>query len=121
MKFITNCNGNNVGLTSPKQPANNQIVNQSFLFNMYNNASYAVNAYGRIGGEYKQLASDYLQSIELPKILIASILCKHYEIELYKEMVYYFFYYQKKKMNMELMMSSVKMLYLIMHPRLLRS
>ena len=82
--FITNCNGNNVGLTSPKQPANNQIVNQSFLFNMYNNASYAVNAYGRIGGEYKQLASDYLQSIELPHILIAAILCKHYEIELYK-------------------------------------
>jgi hypothetical protein len=94
--FITNCNGNNVGPDNSIQPVNNQIVNKSFLFNMYNNASYAVNKYGNIGDEYKDLASNYLQSIQLPKILVASILCKHYEIELYKEMAYYINYYQTK-------------------------
>ena len=95
--FITNCNGNNVGLKDSRQPVNNQIVNQSFLFNMYNNASYAADKYGNIGDEYKKLASEYLQSIQLPRILIASILCKHYEIELFKEMAYYLNYYQKKQ------------------------
>jgi hypothetical protein len=95
--FITNCNGNNIGTKSEKQPVNNQIVNQSFLFNMYNNARYAVDTYGNIGDEYKRLASEYLQSIELPNILIAAILCRHYEIELFKEMIYYLNYYQKKQ------------------------
>ena len=95
--FITNCNGNNVGPDNSIQPVNNQIVNQSFLYNMYNNASYAVNSYGNIGDEYKSLASNYLQKIKLPKILIATILCKHYEIELFKEMAYYLNFYQNKQ------------------------
>ena len=34
--------------------------------------------------------------IPIPKILVAAILCKHYEIELRKEIVYYFNRYQKK-------------------------
>ena len=95
--FITNCNGNNIGSPNSNQPISNPIVNDSFLFNMYNNASYAVDGYGNIGDEYKILASDYLKSIKLPKLLVACILCKHYEIELYKEMIYYLNYYQKKK------------------------
>ena len=38
----------------------------------------------------KSSAAFMLQSIGLPKILVAAIFCKHYEIELYKELVYYF-------------------------------
>ena len=52
--------------------------------------------YGNISTESKLYASNKFQSIELPKILVASILCKHYETELYKELVYYFNRYQSR-------------------------
>jgi hypothetical protein len=92
--FITNCNANNIG-SSIRQPVNSPIMNQTFVFNMFNNAKYAINEYGNISDDYKKIASAYLEKITLPKILIAAMLCKHYQIELYKEIVYYFSYYQK--------------------------
>jgi hypothetical protein len=81
--FITNCN------------SQNSVQNNSFIYNMYiqnNNSqnSNALNEYGNISSDAKSSAAFMLQSIGLPKILIASIFCKHYEIELYKELVYYF-------------------------------
>ena len=82
--FITNCNSKNV------------IQNNSFIYNIYNNAIDALNEYGNISTESKLYASNKFQSIELPKILVASILCKHYETELYKELVYYFNRYQSR-------------------------
>jgi len=82
--FITNC----------KQT--NNIVNNTFIYNMYNNAHDALNEYNTISNDSKIKASNLLQSINIPKILIASIICKHYEIELRKELVYYFNYYQSK-------------------------
>ena len=50
----------------------------------------ALNEYGNISKDAKNNASIILQSIILPKLLVAAILCKHYEIELYKELLYYF-------------------------------
>jgi len=82
--FITNCN------------SQNKIINNSFIFNMYNNAYDALNNYGNISTEYKNKASILLQSIPISKILIAAIFCKHYEIELRKEIVYYFNRYQSQ-------------------------
>ena len=82
--FITNCKSNNA------------IVNNTFMYNMYNNSHDAVTDYNTISNDYKTKASNLLQSINIPKILIATILCKHFEIELYKEIVYYFHYYQSK-------------------------
>ena len=76
--FITNCNNQSV------------IVNNSFIYNMYNNSYDALNEYGNISPEYKIKASKLLQSIHIPKIIIASIFCKHYDIEMRKEIVYYF-------------------------------
>lgn len=82
--FITNC----------KQY--NNIVNNTFIYNMYNNAHDSLNDYNTISNDYKIKASNLLQAINIPKILIAAIICKHYEIELRKELVYYFNYYQSK-------------------------
>jgi len=81
--FITNCN------------SQNSVQNNSFIYNMYiqnNNSqnSNALNEYGNISSDAKSSAAFMLQSIGLPKILVAAIFCKHYEIELYKELVYYF-------------------------------
>lgn len=82
--FITNCN------------SQNKIENNSFIYNIYNNANDSLNEYGNISTESKLKASNMLQSIEIPKILVATILCKHYEIELYKELVYYVYRYQSQ-------------------------
>ena len=82
--FITNCNNQNI------------IVNNSFIYNMYNNVYDALNEYGNISSEYKNRASNLLQSIPISRILISAIFCKHYEIELRKEIVYYFNRYQKQ-------------------------
>ena len=82
--FITNCK------------AYNAIVNNTFIYNMYNNAHDALTDYNTISNANKMKASDLLQAINIPKILVAAIFCKHYEIELYKEIAYYFNYYQSK-------------------------
>jgi len=76
--FLTNCNSQNF------------IVNNSFVYNIYNNAYDALNEYGNISTEYKNKATFLLQSITIPRILVASIFCKHFEIELRKEIIYYF-------------------------------
>jgi hypothetical protein len=82
--FITNCNNQNT------------IDNNTFIYNIYNGVYDALNDYGSISTEAKKYASMLIQSIPLEKILVASILCKHYEIELRKEIVYYFNQYQSK-------------------------
>lgn len=87
--FITNCN------------SQNEIVNDSFVFNLYNSAYDSLNDYGNISNESKKYASKLLQSIPLSKILIAAIICKHYEIQLRKEIVYYFSRYQSKIPELE--------------------
>jgi len=82
--FITNCK------------SKNEIVNNSFVFNLYNSAYDSLNDYGNINTESKKYALNLLQSIPLSKILIAAIICKHYEIQLRKEIVYYFSRYQNQ-------------------------
>ena len=51
----------------------------SFVFNLYNSAYDSLNDYGNISTESKKYASNLLQSIPLSKILIAAIICKHYD------------------------------------------
>lgn len=76
--FLTNCN------------SQNYMVNNTFIYNIYNNSYDALNKYGNISTEYKNRASYLLQSIAIPRILVASIFCKHFQTELRKEIVYYF-------------------------------
>ena len=85
--FITNSNFQNT------------FVNNSFVYNMYNISDTntdALNDIGAISTDYKNRASNLLQSIPIPKILSAAIICKHYMIELRKELIYYFNRYQRK-------------------------
>jgi len=76
--FITNC-----------KSSDNPIVNDSFIMNVINNAYDSLNEYGNVSNSVKLAVSNKFQSINIPKILVASILCKNYEIELYKEIIYY--------------------------------
>jgi len=80
--FITNCK------------SNNSLQNNTLMYNMINGDVNSLNDYGNVSNEAKGRITYMLQTIELPKILVAAILCKHYEIELYKEIVYYFNKYQ---------------------------
>jgi len=80
--FITNCNSQ-----SP-------IVNNTLAYNMLNNTDIELNNYGSISKETKNVITELISKINIPRILVATIICKHYEIEYYKEIVYYFNKYQ---------------------------
>jgi hypothetical protein len=94
--FLTNCNTTNI------------IVNNTFVYNMYNisadtdtdinpdesaaeRAKYysILNNYGNVSSSAKIKASNVLSSIQIPNLLAALILCKYYEIEIVKDLVYY--------------------------------
>ena len=94
--FLTNCNSTNV------------IINNTFIYNMYNVGANTdvntnidetaeskakqyniLNNYGNISSAAKVKASNLLDSIQIPKLLAALILCKYYETELLKDLVYY--------------------------------
>jgi len=81
--FITNCN------------STNDLVNGTVYYNIYNNYNNALNEYGNVSDASKTSISNLLQSIPIPKILIAAILCKYYETELRQEIVYYFNRFQR--------------------------
>lgn len=86
--FITNCN------------SQNDLVNNSLIYNILNQANDTLNQssneYGNVSDTAKANVTNKLQIIEIPKILVAIILCKYYEIELHKELVYYFNRYRTK-------------------------
>lgn len=80
--FLTNCN------------SQNQLVNNTVIFNILNNIYDALNDYGNISNEYKKWVNEILQIIEVPQFIIAMIYTKHFEIEYYKELIYYINKYQ---------------------------
>ncbi len=76
--FITNYNDQNT------------LENNTFIYNIYNGSYDSLNEYGNISVDSKKYASNLMKSISIDKILVAAIICKHYEIELKKEIAYYF-------------------------------
>ena len=75
--FLTNCN------------SQNEIVNQTLIYNIINNLNSSLNKYGNIKAEAKAKIGVLLEQIQIPKIIVSLILCKYYEIELIQEVVYY--------------------------------
>ena len=76
--FLTNCNSQNA------------LQNNTFIYNLINNYNDSLNEYGNVSDDAKNIISNKLQSIQIPKILSATMLCKHYEVELRKDIVYYY-------------------------------
>ena len=80
--FITNCN------------TNNELINNTLIYNILNGVDDALNEYGNINNEYKKWVQDNLQNIEMPKFLTAMIYTKHLMIESRKDLIYYINKYQ---------------------------
>ena len=76
--FLTNCN------------SDNNIINGTIAHNMVNGLSKEINEYGAVSFDSKTYITNMLQSAKIPKILAATIICKHYELELRKELIYYY-------------------------------
>lgn len=75
--FITNNN------------ADNALTNDTLIMNLVNNNPYMFNEYGSVKTEYRKKLVKLLKTIELNKISIAAIICAHYQITLYEEIMYY--------------------------------
>ena len=80
--FITNSN-------TKSNDSLNQIVNNTVIYNIINNLSGSLNNYGNVSSKEKKRISNFLNTIQIPKIVVALILCYHYQIELIKDLVYY--------------------------------
>lgn len=76
--FITNCNSQNV------------LINGTIAYNMVSMLNDSLTEYGAVSSKAKNNIRTILQSVNIPKILAATTLCKHYELELHKDLVYYF-------------------------------
>jgi len=74
--FITNCN------------SQNNLVNNSVVYNIINDITNSLNKYGYISSTIKKTIAYNLTQTEIPKIVTA-LLCKYYEIELLQDIVYY--------------------------------
>lgn len=80
--FLTNCNSQNT------------VSNNTFIYNIINNLESTLNNYGNVSSETKTHISVLLESIKIPKILSAAIICKYYSIEILKDVLYYINRYQ---------------------------
>jgi hypothetical protein len=80
--FLTNCN------------SQNELINGSISYNMVSSLNDFLTEYGSVSSSSKTYIKNILQSVNIPKILAASTICKHYELELHKELIYYFNKYQ---------------------------
>ena len=95
--FITNCN------------ADNELINGSILYNMVSSMNDSLTEYGGVNATTKVNIINILQSINVPKILAASTICRHYEIELHKELIYYFNkYMHSNKKELSIVLSFLK-------------
>lgn len=79
----------NTFLTNTSMNNNNDLINGSIAINMSNGLDAYLNDYGNISTTAKGEMVKRLQIIQIPKILSAMIICRHYDIELRKELVYY--------------------------------
>ena len=80
--FITNYN-------TKYNNSENKIVNNTVIYNIINNLSGSLNNYGNVSSSEKYRISTFFESIQIPKIVIALLLCYYYEVELIKDLVYY--------------------------------
>ena len=80
--FITNCN-------TKYNKSENKIVNNTVIYNIVNNLSGSLNNYGNVSSSEKIRISTFFETIQIPKIVVALILCYYYEIDLIKDLVYY--------------------------------
>ena len=80
--FITNCN-------TKYNQSENKMVNNTVIYNIVNNLSGSLNDYGNVKNSEKKRISTFFESINIPKIVVALILCYYYEIDLIKDLVYY--------------------------------
>lgn len=72
-----------------KSNSNSKLTNNTILENMVENLTDTKTDYGSINSATKQYVTDILQSVTIPKILVATTICNHYELELRKELIYY--------------------------------
>ena len=95
--FITNCN------------VDNELINGSILYNMVSSMNDSLTEYGGVNANTKVNIITILQSVNVPKILAASTICRHYEIELHKELIYYFNkYMHSNKKELSIVLSFLK-------------
>ena len=77
----------NTLLTNVSQ--SNDLTNGTIAMNMTNDLDALFNEYGNVSTVAKGQMKKKLQAVEIPKILAAMIICRHYEIELRKELIYF--------------------------------
>ena len=80
--FITNCNNDN------------NLINNTLMYNILNGVEEALNEYGNINNKYKKWLSDSLNMIPMPNFLTAMIYTKDLMIESRKDLIYYINKYQ---------------------------
>lgn len=77
----------NTLLTNVSQ--SNDLINGTIATNMANDLDALFNEYGNVSTVAKGQMKKKLQAVEIPKILAAMVICRHYEIELRKELIYF--------------------------------
>jgi hypothetical protein len=82
--FITNCN------------SQNELVNDTVMFNLIGNLDDALTEYGNISNEYKKWVQDQLSVIVIPEFTVALIYTTHFGLESVKELIYYMNKYQSQ-------------------------
>jgi hypothetical protein len=80
--FITNCN-------TKYNQSENKMVNNTVIYNIVNNLSGSLNNYGNVSTSEKNRISSFFETIKIPKIVVALILCYYYQVDLIKDLVYY--------------------------------
>lgn len=68
---------------------NNPLINETVAYNIFNNLEEVLNDYGNIKTEARQALNIFLSTLNLPKITIAAILCKHFNLNYKTELIYY--------------------------------
>lgn len=67
----------------------NPLINDTVAYNIFNNLDEVLNNYGNIKTESRQALNIFLSILNLPKITIAAILCKHFNLNYKTELIYY--------------------------------
>jgi hypothetical protein len=75
---------------------NNPLINDTVAYNIFNNLEEVLNNYGNIKTESRQALNIFLSTLTLPKITIAAILCKHFNLNYKTELIYYINQAQKQ-------------------------
>ncbi len=77
-----------------KSNADNNLVNNTLMYNILNGIDGALNEYGNINNESKKMVQDLLKLAVLPQFMAAMIYTKHLMIDSRKDLIYYINKYQ---------------------------